>query len=245
MKENKYDTAEFFDQYSTFPRSVEGLDAAGEWHELQKMLPDLHDTRVLDIGCGFGWHCIYAAEHGARQVVGIDISEKMLAVAREKTSSPVVTYRCSAMEDADFGEACFDVALSSLVFHYTPDFSGICKNVYRALAPQGVFVFSVEHPIFTAEGRQDWIYSHNGSREYWPVDRYFSEGERKTRFLGCDITKYHRTLTAYVDTLLGCGFSIRALVEPMPAEHLLHTVPGMQDELRRPMMLLIAAVKNA
>lgn len=52
MQENKYDHNDFFEKYSQFPRSVEGLRAAGEWHELQKMLPDFHDKRVLDIGCG-------------------------------------------------------------------------------------------------------------------------------------------------------------------------------------------------
>ena len=90
MKENKYDNDEFFAQYSKFPRSVDGLTAAGEWHELRKMLPDFAGKRVLDIGCGFGWHCMYAAEHGAASVIGTDISEKMLAVAREKTSSTPV-----------------------------------------------------------------------------------------------------------------------------------------------------------
>ena len=38
MKENKYDDELFYEKYSRFPRSVKGLKAAGEWHELQKML---------------------------------------------------------------------------------------------------------------------------------------------------------------------------------------------------------------
>lgn len=54
MKENHYDNETFFEAYSRFPRSVEGLRAAGEWHELKKLLPDFTDKRVLDLGCGFG-----------------------------------------------------------------------------------------------------------------------------------------------------------------------------------------------
>lgn len=74
---------------------------------------------MLDLGCGYGWHCIYAAEHGAKQVIGIDISDRMLAVAQEKTHFEQVEYRCTAIEDAQFEENSFDVVLSSLALHYT------------------------------------------------------------------------------------------------------------------------------
>lgn len=67
MKENKYDDDRFFSQYAQMSRSVEGLKGAGEWHILQKMLPDFTGKRILDLGCGFGWHCIYAIEHGAKK----------------------------------------------------------------------------------------------------------------------------------------------------------------------------------
>jgi len=45
MKENKYDDELFYEKYSHLPRSVDGLKAAGEWHELQKMLPDFSGKR--------------------------------------------------------------------------------------------------------------------------------------------------------------------------------------------------------
>lgn len=241
MKENKYDDEIFFEEYSRFPRSVEGLSAAGEWHELKKLLPDFKGKRVLDIGCGFGWHCIYAAEQGATYVLGTDISEKMLAVAREKTTSPCVEYKRMAMEDLDFPADSFDVVISSLAFHYTPDFEDICRRISGCLKADGNFVYSVEHPVFTAYGTQDWIYDGQGNPNHWPVDRYFSEGARDAVFLGQHVTKYHKTLTTYLNTLLKTGFVITGIVEPQPAEHLLDTVPGMRDELRRPMMLLVSA----
>ena len=50
MKENNYDNPGFFSQYRRFPRSVEGLSAAGEWHALQKLFPDFSGKRVLDLG---------------------------------------------------------------------------------------------------------------------------------------------------------------------------------------------------
>ena len=57
MKQNKYDDPEFFLKYSGMPRSENGLVAAGEWPTLRAMLPDLNGKRVLDLGCGYGWHC--------------------------------------------------------------------------------------------------------------------------------------------------------------------------------------------
>lgn len=244
MKENKYDDDKFFEAYSRFPRSVSGLSAAGEWHALKALLPPFEGKRVLDIGCGFGWHCAYAARHGASYVLGIDISQRMLTAAREKNTAPAVEYRSMAMEDIDFPSASFDIVISSLAFHYTPDFSDICRRVHACLIPEGDFVFSVEHPVFTAQGTQDWVYAADGSPDHWPVDRYFSEGKRDAVFLGEHVTKYHRTLMTYLGELLKTGFFISGFVEPTPGEHLLDTVPGMRDELRRPMMLLVSAKRQ-
>lgn len=243
MRENQYDEERFFDAYSRFPRSVEGLRAAGEWHELKKLLPDFAGRRVLDLGCGFGWHCLYAAEHGAAAVVGADLSERMLAVARQRCAHPAITYERRAIEDIDYPAGSFDVVVSSLAFHYVEDFSRVVKKIYDCLTPGGELIFSCEHPVFTAEGSQEWYTDGEGRPLHWPVDRYYDEGRRMSRFLGCDVVKYHRTVTGYVSPLLERGFTLSALVEPRPDPALLDTVPGMKDELRRPMMLLIKAKK--
>lgn len=243
MRENKYDDSAFFEQYRKMPRSVDGLRAAGEWHVLRTMLPGLAGKTVLDLGCGFGWHCRYASEQGADRVVGIDISGKMLAEAERRNKLPNIEYRRGAIEDADFPDASFDVVLSSLALHYVERFDALCTRVARLLRRGGSFVFSVEHPVFTAYGGQDWWYGPDGERLHWPVDRYFSEGWREAVFLGEKVMKRHRTLTAYFHGLLAAGFEIRRVEEPRPDPALMD-VPGMADELRRPMMLLIAAQKS-
>ncbi len=244
MQNNQYDDEVFFEKYSGMTRSVMGLKGAGEWHELEKMLPDFQGRRVLDLGCGFGWHCAYAVEHGAASVLGLDSSEKMLNEAMRRNASPKIRYENCSIEEYSYPEEAFDIVLSSLAFHYLKSFSEVCRNVRRTLTDGGAFVFSVEHPVFTAYGTQDWIYERSGAIRHWPVDRYFEEGERRARFLGEDVKKYHRTLTTYLNGLLDEHFRITGVVEPRPAPELLDTVPGMRDELRRPMMLLIAAVKQ-
>ena len=244
MKQNKYDDSIFFDKYSNMERSKNGLVSAGEWHELKKMLPDFKDKRVLDLGCGFGWHCRYAIENGAKSVIGVDISQKMLKEANNKTKSDYIQYICIPIEDIDFSENSFDVIISSLALHYIQSFGDVLGKISKSLSKGGDLVFSVEHPIFTAQGSQSWYYNEKGNISHWPVDKYFTEGVRKVNFLGEEVIKYHKTLTTYLNCIIKAGFEITGLVEPKPADNLLYNVPGMLDELRRPMMLLVAARKK-
>jgi len=244
VKQNKYDDPAFFANYSQMARSVGGLDDAGEWPTFRALLPELRDKNVLDLGCGFGWHCRYAREQQARSVMGVDISEKMIARARESTNDAAIEYHQLAIEDIDFSAEAFDVVISSLAFHYVERFDIVCRKVHNCLVPQGSFVFSVEHPIFTARAAQDWYYDQHGKRLHWPVDHYQEEGLRQARFLGHDVVKYHRTVATYVNTLIDAGFTLKKLCEPQPAPESLDKYPEWQDETRRPMFLLIAAAKQ-
>lgn len=243
MKENKYDDEAFFAQYSQMERSTKGLEGAGEWHALRGMLPDLRGKRVLDLGCGFGWHCRYAAEQGAASVIGTDISAKMLEKAREMTAAPNVSYEQVAIEDIAYPDGSFDVIISSLALHYIASFDAVCKTVARLLSAGGAFVFSVEHPIFTAQGKQDWVDGPDGTHLFWPVDRYFEEGVRHAVFLGEAVTKYHHTMTTFLQSLLQNGFMLTGFIEPEPDPVLLAQHPEYMDELRRPMFALFSAQK--
>ncbi|MVP00087.1 class I SAM-dependent methyltransferase [Paenibacillus lutrae] len=244
MKQNKYDEETFFAAYEQMPRSVKGLEGAGEWHVWQALLPELRDKSVLDLGCGYGWHCRYVREQQASSVTGIDLSEKMLQKARENTDDPSITYIKAPIEDIQFTDSQFDLVISSLAFHYIASFGAICQKVYAWLKPGGTFLFSVEHPIFTSRSEQDWYSDDQGNRLHWPVDHYQFEGIRETSFLTENVVKYHRTLSTYLNDLIGSGFNIRAVKEPMPSDELLQTVPEMKDENRRPMFLIISAEKG-
>ncbi|WP_313380480.1 class I SAM-dependent methyltransferase [Proteiniphilum saccharofermentans] len=243
MKENKYNEVSFFEQYGKMNRSLNGLDGAGEWHVLKEMLPNFDGKKVLDLGCGYGWHCRYAIENGAVSVIGIDISEKMLEKAKEINQLDGIKYKRIALEDAQFATEMFDTIISSLTFHYIQSYDVLIGKIYQWLKHGGKFVFSVEHPVFTSEGSQDWIYDKAGNKLHWAVDRYFYEGQRNTSFLGGDVLKYHRTVSTYLTELLKQGFKIMEVKEPMPNETMLKNIPEMDDELRRPMMLLISVEK--
>ena len=103
-----------------------------------------------------------------------------------------------------------------------------------------LILLNIEHPVFTSAGGQDWSYGEDGQPQHWPVDRYFLPGKRETHFLGCDVLKYHHTLTQILMGVLRSGFALEAVEEAMPPEEMMD-IPGMKDELRRPMMLLVKA----
>ncbi|MGM1050691.1 MAG: class I SAM-dependent methyltransferase [Bacillota bacterium] len=226
------------------PRSVKGLEGAGEWYKLKELIPKLKDKNVLDLGFGFGWHCRYAREQQAISVIGVDISEKMLQKAREMTNDPLISYLKAPIEDIDFSKSQFDVVISSLAFHYIKSFKSICEKVYDCLKPGGIFVFSVEHPIFTSRNEQDWYYDERGNRLHWPVDNYQIEGVRETTFLNENVTKYHRTISTYINDLINTGFIIKAVKESVPSNEMLKSIPEMKDETRRPMFLIISTEKE-
>ena len=244
MKQTKYDDPGFFERYSHLPRSVDGLDGAGEWPAFQALLPALVGMRVLDLGCGFGWHCRYARMQGARAVVGVDISQRMLARAVADTSDPGIEYKQSAIEDVKFHSSQFDVVISSLAFHYIEKLDAVFRKIIDWLAPGCSPVFSVEHPMFTALAAQEWCFGPAGERRHWPVDNYHEEGVRHTNWMSEDVVKYHRTTASYLNLLIDCGFAITRLVEPTLTTQVVSQRPEWKDEHRRPMFLLVSAVKG-
>lgn len=240
--QNVYDDPQFFAGYRRLPRSESGLDAVYEWPAFQRLLPaSLHGLRVLDLGCGFGYFAREARQRGARQVVGVDLSERMLAAARAATQDDAIVYVRAALEDYAPDAASFDLVVSSLALHYVADYAALARKVAACLVPGGRFAFSVEHPIFTAHGSSDWYCDANGARLHWPVDRYRDEGERRTRWFIDGVVKYHRTVETYVNGLLDAGLRLVRLEEPEADAAVLEEKPEWRDERRRPPFLLIAA----
>lgn len=242
MAQNIYDRADFFEGYSRLRRSVEGLEGAPEWPSLRALLPPMPGLRVLDLGCGFGWFCRWARQQGAAEVLGIDLSEKMLARARAETGDPAITYRRADLESAVLPDAAFDLAYSALALHYVEDLAGLLGRVHGALVPGASFVASMEHPIYTAPRRPDWLIPEDG-RRIWPLDGYACEGPRRTDWLAPGVIKQHRTMGTIVNAFIRAGFALAHLEDWAPTEEQARLEPAFREERDRPMFLLLAARK--
>jgi SAM-dependent methyltransferase len=240
VTQNIYDNDAFFAGYSRLGRSVDGLDGAPEWPTLRALLPELRRLRVLDLGCGFGWFCRWARSQGAAQVLGIDVSEKMLARARADTDDPAIVYRRADLETMNLPPDAFDLVFSSLTLHYLENLERLLAEVHRALVPDGKLVFSAEHPIYTASRQPGWSTDPAGGKA-WPIDSYLEEGPRSTNWLATGVIKQHRTLGTYVNLLLRLGFRLRHLDEWGPTDAQVAARPALAEERQRPMFFLLAA----
>lgn len=242
MTQNIYDNPDFFLKYSQMDRSLCGLAGAAEWQALRSMLPDLRGTRILDLGCGFGWFARWAREQGAQSVLGVDVSENMLKRAIAMTSDGSIEYQRLDLEQIELHEANYDLAFSSLAMHYIENLTRVFTSVHHALVPGGWFIFSAEHPIYTAPRNPAWLI-RKGSDRTWPIDQYLVEGPRVTDWLTSGVIKQHRTIGTTINLLIRSGFTLTHLEEWGPTDDQIATHPEWSEHRDRPIFLLVSARK--
>lgn len=243
-KQNIYDNEIFFEGYQNIRKHPANANNLFEIPALFSVMPDLKDKRVLDLGCGFGEHCIRFVEEGAAKVVGLDISEKMLEIAAAENAHSKITYLNMAMEDIEKLDEQFDVVVSSLALHYVEDFAGVVKKVYHLLSDGGVFIFSQENPLCTCHsGGKRWTRNEKGEKLYMNLSNYSIEGERESVWFVDNVKKYHRMFSTIVNTLIETGFHMEKMIEPVPTEELLEKYPDYADLYHKPDFVIIKARK--
>ncbi|MBR1533622.1 MAG: class I SAM-dependent methyltransferase [Ruminococcus sp.] len=245
VKQNIYDNEIFFNGYSKIRENENNANNMFEKPALFSLLPTLKNKTVLDLGCGYGEHCIHFVEEGAKRVVGIDISQKMLAIAKAENAHQNISYLNMPMEDIGELQERFDIVVSSLAFHYVEDFKALINNIYRLLNDGGVLAFSQEHPINTcfSDGSR-WTKNKNGKKLFANISNYSVDGERDSTWFVERVKKYHRTFSTIINTLIEAGFQINKLIEPVPTPEILKEHPEYNDLLHKPDFLLIKATKG-
>lgn len=243
MKQNLYDNVTFFESYKALRGSKITYNDFIEQPAMKKLLPALDELNVLDLGCGFGELAGYCIDIGASRVTGIDLSEKMLEMARKDAR---ISYIQSAMEDVHFEDNQFELVISSLAFHYVEDLGSIINRISKWLKPNGYLVFSTEHPIILAHKKQTgWVVDSDRNKLYWPLDDYSHEGLRTQFWVIEGVVKFHRKLSTILNLLMKSGFIIEELDEPESTPEGLERMPQLINETRRPSFLLVKARKRA
>lgn len=216
MADSIYDDGAFFQNYMRLRENKYCANDLVETPVLFEMLPDIQGKRVLDLGCGCGANCFAFRDFGADFVFGIDSSENMLRQARSAQTVSNVEFLLADVEDLQsLGLGEFDVVVSSLMMHYVRDYEKLVSSVASILVPNGVFLFSQEHPVFTASrGCAQWVVDAASVTRGLIVSGYVEPGPRNVEWLGKRFTKYHRDFEGVINPLIRAGFSIQSVREP-------------------------------
>jgi SAM-dependent methyltransferase len=173
------------------------------------LLPPVAGLRVLDAGCGPGAYCEWLANHGAN-VVGIDSSPKMVALAQRRVGSKAEIRRADlARPLSDFEAGTFDGVLSALVLDYIRAWEITLGEFHRVLKRLGWLVFSVEHPF-------DQFYERPQASNYFETERVTHTFAWPELGAPIRIPLYRRPLAAMIQPLLDAGFVLDAVLEPRP-----------------------------
>lgn len=244
MSQNIFDNDVFFEKYRELRRNKYNYNTLVEQPAIKSLLPDLQEKAVLDLGCGYGENCYDFVKKGAKLVVGVDISRKMLDIANREYSDKLIDYIHMDMKEIGLLNQKFDLVFSSLAFHYVKDFKKLLRDINKLLNRNGILLFSQEHPYTTApKAGPEWTKDDKGNKIHYNLSDYMYSGERHYRWFVDDVEKYHRPISEIVNSIISCGYIINKVVEPVPDEYALEKRPDYIDEFDKTTSIIIKCKK--
>jgi ubiquinone/menaquinone biosynthesis C-methylase UbiE len=136
--------------------------------------------RVLDVACGTGIvaRTVADAQRGRGRVVGLDLNEAMLDVARRVR--PEIEWRQGDAAHLPFADGAFDVALCQMAFMFFPDRSQALREMARVVTDQGTVAFSVPSRLDAQPAYApfvEMVARHAGSEALRLLGAYFASGD--------------------------------------------------------------------
>jgi len=190
---------------------------------------------ILELGCGGGDFGDLLLSMGCQSYTGIDASQRMIERAGKTLESPRATVVHGNFTAYDFVPAQYHLIISRLTLHYVAQLDDLFVRLKSALKPEGRFVFSVEHPVLTANNMA--TEKLDVFRDVWTVDNYFKSGRREVNWMGKTVIKYHRTLEEYIQLFMQTGYKLVTLRESKPLPQNFSNPHEYERRLRVPLYL--------
>jgi len=132
----------------TDKKVMEALDSLG-----------VSGKKIVDLGCGEGSHAKMIKDMGADSVIGVDISEGMVAVAEEKIgkNSEDINFIVADGKSLPLRSESADIVFSNFVLHYFPNAGEVFQEISRILKDGGHFVGTFN--ITDAEKGFEYLYN--------------------------------------------------------------------------------------
>ncbi len=207
------------------------------------ILGNVRNRNILDLACGQGYFARILHSKGAH-VVGVDISEKLIEIARDKFSELGIRFEVAdAAEMNGIESNQFDAVVCNMSFHDIERLSETVDEIARVLRIGGKLAFSMPHPwTDLAKTVKD------GENYYLRLEKYKSVVEVPNNMYGDKgIVSYHRPLEFYIKKLSQHQFEITDFVE-ISKEHSkgekISDRKLLDHKREFPSFLVVGAIKN-
>ena len=224
----------------TKPEHNQGYDGIAEWYDqCVRARTMLHDTVIdtllslagevsgldlCDLACGQGVVAREVTKRGAASVCGVDLSSKLLAIAREEERREplgIVYVHEDARSLSSFSDALFDGVLCNLALMDIEDLPATTYTIQRILRPEGWLIFSILHPcapVTSAEGSLQ-----KRPHSYFEEGLWFSPNPLSVRGR---VGSYHRTVSTYLQSFLDVGLKLEQIIEPQAIGLITERIPA-------------------
>ena len=185
-------TQQLYDQWSETYDDVENKTRDLEKKVCEQVLSGIKFENVLELGSGTGKNTLWLAGH-AKQVISVDLSEEMQAVAIEKVRNSNVNFRLGDIRrDWEFVDSKFDLITCSLILEHVEDLDPVFQRASKALSAKGYFYVCELHPFK----------QYAGSKA-----RFETDGQQQ--ILEC----FQHHVTDYTAAAVNCDLAIAAVNE--------------------------------
>lgn len=176
-------------QYDTNDNKTRDLEA----HALRESLADIPFRTCLEVGCGTGKNTLWFQER-ADYITAIDLSEEMMAKARQKISSSRVLFKqADITKEWTFQDGLYDLVSFSLVLEHIDDLDHIFDQVSKSMHPNGHVYIGELHPFKQYAGSKARFDTENGTEVLECFNHHISDfirSAKKYDLVVADINEY-------------------------------------------------------